>query len=476
MDLVPFKGSKSVYSHDVQLFSMPGTNLAFHEKRFVIHTPVSDTLSPVEFVIPASDQFIDLNRSYFKAKVRIRKANNTNIANTELGLFPTINGIHSMIKKFTARWNGTLLNPMADSYADQAYLSTLFDYSSREAGTLLATEGWWPPDLETGLAPIDPPAELTINKLTTNAVAGVGADHANFTALKTSEKAFVRGMVRAREKIKGGKWTHYSFKPMHEIFYSQRILPPGIEQKYMFELQNANFYLNGADAAGVKNPHKDDFKFEFHMVTVRLNPLLYRAISSARHTRRLNVKITTSRTEIRNFTLPANIVDFNEGNLWQGRIPQRMVVGLRHPDCVNGNLLRYPYAFEKFGLISMKQLIKGEEYPYRELVLNQGDGDIDDDGYFRLLQAGGFKRKVLEPMVTPEMWGHQHQCTLFVFDNTAGSLTDGPSLNPRQHGDARLIFKLGANVNHAINITLYAQFENVITIDPNGAVLYDVYT
>ena len=244
----------------------------------------------------------------------------------------------------------------------------------------------------------------------------------------------------------------------------------------MFELQGATYYLNGVDAAGTKDPHKDDFKFEFHMVTVRLNPILYKAISKARHTNRRNVVITTARTEIRNFTLPANITDFNEGNLWQGRIPQRMIVGLRHPDCVNGNLLRYPFAFEKFGLQSIKQLIHGEEYPYRELVLNHNNGDIDDDGYQRFLEAGGFKKRIMEPMVTFEMWGHNHQCTLFVFDNTAGNITDGPNLNPKQQGDARLILKLGANVNHPINITLYAQFENVITIDPNGAVLYDVYT
>ena len=48
-------------------------------------------------------------------------------------------------------------------------------------------------------------------------------------------------------------------------------------------------------------------------------------------------------------------------------------------------------------------------------------------------------------------------------------------MNPRQDGDLRIRFKLGAAVNHVINVLLYAEFENVLEIDGNGAVINNIY-
>ena len=78
-------------------------------------------------------------------------------------------------------------------------------------------------------------------------------------------------------------------------------------------------------------------------------------------------------------------------------------------------------------------------------------------------------------MIIPGMWGDGRNCTLFVFDNTAIWNLDGTFMNPKQRGEVRLIFQLGAIVNHAISVCVYVQFEAVLAIDPNGAVLYDIY-
>ena len=62
-----------------------------------------------------------------------------------------------------------------------------------------------------------------------------------------------------------------------------------------------------------------------------------------------------------------------------------------------------------------------------------------------------------------------------MFNNVANGAADGALLNPRQNGDLRVVFRLGAPTGHVINVVLYAEFENVLEIDGNNAVMYNVY-
>ena len=489
MDIVPFAGSKPALSHELQLFELPRTEMGIKEKRFQDISPLSNSLSPMEFLVQATDTFVDLSRSYFKMELRLKQSDNTDIDAND-NIFPTINLPHTMIKQCSIKWNGTLLNPQTDTYSIRAYLATLMNYSPEEGNSLLAGDGWFPTDPVTGFTPLDAPAVLTANKLNSTGAQPAGNTQANiqayvnaallenktghndYNALSDEQKAFILASKREKVKFEGGKWHTLFFKPMHEVFYAHRLMPPGIEQRFEFTFQPAKYYLNGVGFVA-RDLHPDDIKMKYYMCLVTVHPTLYRQITSARHTNRNNVNMATIRSECRVFTLPADIVEFNEDNLFQNRIPQRVVVGLLHPNALNGDYTYHPFAFQKFGVESVRQVIRGEDYPYRTLELNHNNSEKDMNGYHRFLQAGGFYSRLGASMVTPGMWGGN--CTLFVFDNTASGNIDGPHLNPKQKGNVRLIIKLGANVNHPISIVIYAQFEGVLHADPNGAILYDVY-
>ena len=72
--------------------------------------------------------------------------------------------------------------------------------------------------------------------------------------------------------------------------------------------------------------------------------------------------------------------------------------------------------------------------------------------------------------------GHRGNSTLFVFNNTPSGNVDGPNFNPQQRGNFSLQFKLGAPIARVLTVIVYAEFEAVLTVDPNGAVLYDIQT
>ena len=124
-----------------------------------------------------------------------------------------------------------------------------------------------------------------------------------------------------------------------------------------------------------------------------------------RHTRCEVAKYPTVRSEIRVFSHAANQLEFNEGNLYQGRIPDRLLVGLLHTLSYHGDVAYPPFSFQKFGLSQIEQLVRGEVYPASALELSHNNTHKDLEGYFRFLMASEAWRKGQASLVEPEMWG-----------------------------------------------------------------------
>ena len=60
---------------------------------------------------------------------------------------------------------------------------------------------------------------------------------------------------------------------------------------------------------------------------------------------------------------------WEQDNVFVGRFHDRVMVGLQHSDAFNGDLERYPFAFQKFGVTQVRQKLNRVEYPYRTLEL-----------------------------------------------------------------------------------------------------------
>ena len=141
----------------------------------------------------------------------------------------------------------------------------------------------------------------------------------------------------------------------------------------------------------------------------------------------------------------------------------------------NGDITTNPLHFGKYNASTIKQLVNGEEYPYETLQLVHNDDSKDLRGYYRFLQASGVLCRGRGNMARKENWGQDKRCTLFVFDNTANGCLESLVLNPKQTGELRLVIDFGANLGENLTILLYGEFENMLEINDNKIVTYDVY-
>ena len=83
------------------------------------------------------------------------------------------------------------------------------------------------------------------------------------------------------------------------------------------------------------------------------------------------------RSKIRTFAFDFQTTKFEKDDVFVGEIPDRMIVGLLDSRAFNGSLEYYPLAFQKFGLIEIRQIVESEAYPYAALQLN-GDNALKD--------------------------------------------------------------------------------------------------
>ena len=372
-------------------------------------------------------------------------------------------GKHTYVK---FRWEGdnlvidnTNVCPQSDTYHYKAYIKELLNFDREDGKMVLGPQGWF--------NQVDFPPQWAANNTDST------TPHNDYRNLSDNHKAALATSIDETAKYAGGVTHSLVFTPHLEVFHTGKVLVPGVEIKMKFHFDSPNLFMNGVALAG--RLMEGDVKLRFHLCQLRLNETVYRSLSAQGHNDKQMATYPTVRSEIRTFSMQGNLTRFDFPNLFQNRVPDRLIVALLDSRAFNGDVTRDPFCFQKFGLSSIGQIVRGEEYPYETLHLVHNDAARDNLGYFRFLQASDAWCKKKSNMVELGDWGQGKNCTLFMFDNVANGCADSQRLNPKQTGDLQLSLEFGAAPATNITVLLYGEFENLLEIDSNGAVLYDIY-
>ena len=443
--------SEGTINPALPIFKVPPTDISINAYRMVTIQPTTTGINPMEFIIPALDDYVDLGRSYFTMELSLKKSNNANLVAAE-HLWPVSNLAHSIIKQIDLQLNGTLISPQTDIYHYKAYLENLLNYDREDGKTVLKPAGWF--------NQVDFPPQWTANSTDST------TPHNDYRDLSANHKGALAASVADTAKYAGRVTHSLVFTPHLEVFDTGKVLVPGVEIKMKFYFNSPNLFLNGVALAG--RLIEGDVKLRFHLCRLRLNETVYRNLSVQRHNGKQLATYPTLRSEIRTFSMQGNLTRFDMPNLFQNRVPDRLIVGLVDSQAFNGDVTRDPFCFQKFGMSSVRQIVRGEEYPYETLQLVHNTAARDN------LASGAWCKKKGN-MVEREDWGQGKNCTLVMFDNVANGCADSQRLNPKQTGDLQLSLEFGAAPGTNITVLVYGEFENLLEIDSNGAVLYHIY-
>ena len=466
-DMIPHARSAGVRNPYLNVFKVPPTDLSMSSRRFVRINPFNVGINPVTFQVDPQEDFIDLKESYFEVDLAIRKgtatvanAGNPLAAADVMGLANNL--VHTLFKQINVRLNGTLISPQTDTYHLKAFIETILNHDRDDGTTILTPEGWYnsldvPDDGD--------PDEYTADKL------DIATPHDDYVALNDEQKA----LVKNRLQFLGGNKVTLRFRPYLEVLNLSKLLVPGVQIQIDMYFNNPDLWTirwHGADNLRLTQP---DVDVRLFLAQVRVTPSVYREIMDDMKSGGKIASYPTVRGEIRTYSHPNDNRHFECNNPFHNQIPNRVVVALMRQTAFNGDITRNPFNFQTFNVSTIKQLIRGEEYPYETLELQHDGASKDQRGYFRFLQATGCLCRRKGNIVLKDNWGRGKRCTLFVFDNTANGCLDSPILNPKQSGELRLVIDFGANPGVNLTIVVYGEFENLMEINGARVVTYDVY-
>ena len=341
--------------------------------RFTQLRPVTTGINPMEFLIPATETFIDMSRSYFEMEVQFKTSGNANTAHGTV-MYPVTNLAHSMIKQLSVHVNGVLLEPQTDHYHYKAFFQTILNNSRNDGETSLHPQGWYNdfdlPDL-----------------LTADVVDKTNNDYKQITE---TQKRGIDAMKNLALQFTGGKFHTMFFAPNSPLFHTGKLLVPMQEVSIKMYFNDPSVFMlspAATDDAAIKAKalNDDAIKITLNLCQVTVAPSIYRQITAART--RSTARYPLHASKIRTFSMADGLTDFDQDQLFTNRVPVRVLVGLLHNSAFNGAYRRSLFAFEKFGLTLIRMTINGEEYPYKnalELVHNDGSKDnLGTDVYWK---------------------------------------------------------------------------------------------
>ena len=344
------------------------------------------------FLIPATDAFLDLNRSYFEMAVKPQRTTGGggNLRHNEV-LYLVTNLAHTLIKQLSVHVNGTLLEPQTDHYHYKAFFQTLLNHNREDGETLLAPQGWYN-DFDTS-------SQLTDHT--------IDSAHNGYMVMTDSQQANVKALKKAMYPLADGRFHTMFFTPYSPLFHTGKLLVPQQEVSIKMYFNDSTLFMVGpsdsdANAAKPKALAANDVKLTLNLCQVTVAPSLYREITAARGKTATMYPLVASK--IRTFSMANGLTDFDQDQLFTNRVPIRVIVGLLHNDAFNGNIWRSPFCFEKFGLSVIRMTINGEEYPYKNaLELVHNDGSKDMFGCRRLLESMASYQRAEASMLLPDM-------------------------------------------------------------------------
>ena len=375
--------------------------------------------------------------------MQIINSDNTPIAVETVGLIN--NPLHSIIKQFSIRLNGTLITEQSDTYAHRAYIESLLNYSQSEKETFLTSALFYK----------DTPGNMD------------EPDASQATAAKVNYGLHKRSTYTFGSATLGVIGT-----PFCDIFHTDRFLVPDVEIKLKLNLHSNAFILMST----VATEKIKIVKARLRMRHVNVTPSVALQLGNAV----VKYPLKTVSTHLK--TLTGGVFTESFDNIFNsGIVPERLIIGLITNKAYNGDYKLNPFNFGHFGLKTIKLTVNNAEIP--EMAIDLSDPGERVKGYNTLFAGDGTMHRGQGNDINRVDWEAGYG--LFIYDLTPDGNGSSPHFHIRQKGvvDLSLAFSKAVGTAGpdgktlaigALNVFIYAEYQKVLEITKEKTIIFDL--
>jgi hypothetical protein len=418
----------------LDIFQTPPKGSGIQAVQWIDYHPVSDiNHGPLEFSIPAAgSQYLDLSRTELYLKLRLEKQGKGIEAPEDVT--PINLTLHTIFSQLDVSLQQKMLYNSGRYYPYRAYIDTLLNYNNTS---------------ERGL-----PAEMFYPDTS-------GAMDSYVAKLKPNTD-FNTGLLQRYNRVKEGNYIEL-MGPLHsDLCKLEKLLPNGVNIGIKLHRANTAFSLMaGAIYASIYKIHIAEAVLKVCKVT--LEPEIFTAHSNVMEMG-ITAKYPLKKTEISTFIVPSGATAWAQHDIFQNRIPLRVVVGLVAATAFVGDFKRNPFNFQGYDLSSLSVTQDGQALPYAPLKMNFEEGACVE-AYTKLFNRKKGEQDTQELLMTDFLNGY----ALYVYELDAKFYHPGCSMQTRA-GSLGIEAIFDKPLPENVNIVIYAQFDGLLEIDQFRAV------
>ena len=476
--------SKRCDKSEVDLFSVPPTQQSLERGRWIDYAPLSSVENPdsaITFLIAGTDEYIDLSKTILTVtgKVTLKDGATKLTGGGQTNVAPVNNFLHSLFRQVDVYLNGKQVTPAMGTYAYRSYIETLLNYDVSAKESQFSSALYYKDTAtkmdENGALPSS--KTITYVEADTNN-GGTQAKNFSLPVPGTGNQGF----AKRHKFISNGNQFVLSGPIFADIFMTDRLLLNMLDLKVVLNRSTDAFYLMeiGNDSDPI-NPrmHLTDVVLKIWKVKVD-QPV---SDGVERMLKQTPALYPIRRVECKILTIPENLPNIRQDNIFSGIIPKSFVFGLVAVDAYNGTYSTNPYNFAHFGVTNVSLTANGQEIPFKQLTLKyptSPEGKVDpatddeldfDEAYNTLFSGTGKIYSNAGLDISRE--DYPGGFALYAFDLTPDMCKSSDYFNTVQRGSLTLALTLKKQ-KHAIGIVCYGDFENVIRIDAERNAIYDI--
>ena len=476
--------SKRCEKSEVDLFSIPPTQLSLEKGRWIEYRPLSSVQnndSAITFVIAGTDEYLDLSKTILVVEGKVVAGTGGDLSAGQASIAPVNNFLHSLFRQVDVYLNGKQVTPAMGTYAYRSYLETLLNYDVSAKQSQLSSAMYYKDTAGEMDEAGSLPGSTTINIKNYTLDPSDGS----FTNNTSDEKVSIpvpgtgnQGFAKRHTFIENSKKFTLSGPIFTDVFMSDRLLINMLDLKVVLNRSYNEFCLMDKNSSS-KNP-----KVELTDVVLKIRKV--KVDQTIRDSTEVLLKQTPAIYPVRRVVCKAlsiapGLPNVRLDNIFSGLVPTSFVFGLADSNAYTGDYSKNPFNFKHHDISTITLSVNGEEIPFKQLRLkfpNPSDTESKKktvdfiQAYNTLFSGTGKMFSNMGLDITRD--DYPRGFTLFAFDLTPDMCNTADYFNTVQRGTLSVDITFEKDTIEAISMVCYSDFENIIRIDSERNVIYDI--
>ena len=419
--------SQGVITSELMLFEAKAVNEGVEYLQYIECRPTNQITEDglVDIHIKASgSQYLDLQRRCLHVKAKIVKEDGGNLEDV---VTPVNLWMQSLFNQVNVYFQQKLVSSSGTNYAYKAYMDVLLNFSEDAERSQIQTQLFYKDS--------------------------AGA----FDQTKITEIPLNQGLILRQKLAKTSQLVDMCGPIFADTFNMSRYLLNEVDVRLKLFQSKHEFRLMSSVAGKKYKVIITEVMLKAFMVGIHPDILK----SHARTLKDKPAIYPFNRTDVKTFAVPKGQYNVNLDDIFQGKIPNRLVLGMVSADAYAGDLTKNRFNFKHYNFDFMCLYANGQSVPAKAL-----QPKFSSNTYIEAYQTlfSGMNIDGKDAGITCSRNDYPKGYTLVVFD-LSSEVVDASVQTVQKQRNLQLEIRFAEALPEAINVILYVSFPGKISID-----------